>query len=110
MGSYRVQLIAKNDKGCVDTTTQNIFIPCGKRILANTFTPNGDGENDVFPFDKFAPCNVEKIEIFNRWGIKVWESKDPSVSWNPEGLPNGTYYYSVHFQGSIEGGYIEVVR
>jgi gliding motility-associated-like protein len=110
MGSYRVQLIAKNDKGCVDTMTQNIFIPCGNRITANAFTPNGDGDNDVFPFDKFAPCNVDKIEIFNRWGVKVWESKNPSVSWDAEGLPNGTYYYSVHFQGSSEGGYIEVVR
>ena len=98
---------------------------CPNYFLPNTFTPNGDGHNDLFipyPF-----CFIENIElsIFNRWGQLVYETRDPNINWsgaNLKGkdLPVGTYYYTCkvfeqRVTGTVEGaellnGYIDLVR
>lgn len=68
-----------------------VFVP-------NAFTPNGDGMNDEFrPFVSFFPSTYHLI-IYNRAGIKVFESKNPKESWNGhikgKGMaPGGTYIY-----------------
>lgn len=55
----------------------DIFVP-------NTFTPNGDGNNDVLFVRGRA---VERLEfmIFDRWGEKVFETTDQGTGWD------GTY-------------------
>lgn len=48
-GSYRSQLVVKNEQGCYDTATQNIILDKDYNLLAPTaFTPNDDGHNDDF--------------------------------------------------------------
>lgn len=82
---------------------------CPSYNLPNTFTPNGDGQNDLFipyPF-----CFIESVEfqVFNRWGQKVFETNDPNLQWdgkNPNGevLPSGTYYYTCQvFERRVDG-------
>ncbi len=68
----------------------NVFIP-------NVFTPNGDGQNDVFSV-KSEGLNTENMMIFNRWGEKVYEWNVVGGSW--DGTKNGktecaqgVYYY-----------------
>jgi gliding motility-associated-like protein len=52
----------------------------------NAFTPNGDGNNDVFQlFGNLAGIKKFNIKIFDRWGELVYESDEPSFSWD------GTY-------------------
>lgn len=78
-------------------TNENIFIP-------NTFTPNGDGKNDVFFVRGKALTMVKSFKIFNRWGQIVYQKmnipvNDASVGWN--GTFNGklaspdVYIYTV---------------
>jgi len=96
-GDYVVTLIASNG-GCRDSVsdtvfvTQNIFIP-------NVFTPNGDGVNDVFHVT-IGGMQSYYIEIFNRWGEKLFEADSPQIDW--DGRSNGgvaesagTYYYEI---------------
>ena len=68
------------------------------------FSPNGDGEHDIF----FISC-VEKypnnyLQVFNRWGTKVFDMKGYNNTWDGSStgirtmgakrkLPIGTYYY-----------------
>ena len=64
-------------------TGQNFFIP-------NTFSPNGDGSNDVFYLRGTGLFRVRTLRIFNRWGQVVFEKReipvnDPSYGWD------GTY-------------------
>jgi gliding motility-associated-like protein len=61
----------------------NIFIP-------NTFSPNGDGANDVFYPRGTGLFNIKTLRIFNRWGEVVFEkggfaANDVSAGWD------GTY-------------------
>ncbi|MBK8227108.1 MAG: gliding motility-associated C-terminal domain-containing protein [Flavobacteriales bacterium] len=54
----------------------DIFVP-------NTFTPNGDGANDVL-FVRGRHIERMEFKVFDRWGEKVFESTDPSFGWNGE--------------------------
>jgi gliding motility-associated-like protein len=63
------------DEVCVEVTTDyNIYIP-------NVFTPNGDGNNDVF---LVYGTGITKLEmtIFDRWGEKLFNSKDQLQGWD----------------------------
>ncbi len=67
--------------------------------LPNLFTPNGDGKNDTFsPLTCNAFIKIISIEIYNRYGTKVYESSGDTLNWDGKStsgaeLPSGTYYY-----------------
>ncbi|MCX6180735.1 MAG: gliding motility-associated C-terminal domain-containing protein [Bacteroidetes bacterium] len=81
-----VTLIAKNSV-CADTTIKNIYIKDVFTLFtANAFTPNGDGNNDVFyPQGKNHICDVcsnYEFLIFDRWGEVIYKSSAPYEGWN----------------------------
>ena len=65
-------------------------------------SPNGDGVNDCLILDHLEDRrDITRAEIFNRYGVKVWELKDYVDQWcgtDQDGqlLPVGTYYYNVY--------------
>ncbi|RYU91042.1 gliding motility-associated C-terminal domain-containing protein, partial [Emticicia agri] len=73
---------------------------CATVLLPNVFTPNGDGKNDTFtPMTCSAFIQNIDIEIYNRYGLKVYQSGSSNIlSWDGRSssgveLPSGTYYY-----------------
>jgi gliding motility-associated-like protein len=55
----------KTDNISIEGCPPNYYIP-------NTFTPNGDGYNDIFTvFASDAIVNIKKMQIFDRWGEEV---------------------------------------
>ena len=77
---------------------------CPYYVLPNTFTPNGDGHNDLFtpfPYPRF----ITKIDmkIFNRWGDLVFETNNPDINWDGNdqktGKPcaEGVYLYAGYY-------------
>lgn len=98
---------------------------CPVYELPNTFTPNGDGQNDLFV--PYPYCFVEEVDfqVVNRWGEVVFQTSDPDLNWDGrnsrgEDLPAGVYYYTCKtFERRVAGilpgdkilkGYIELVR
>ncbi|MEM1320595.1 MAG: gliding motility-associated C-terminal domain-containing protein [Bacteroidota bacterium] len=71
-----------------------IFVP-------NAFTPNGDDRNDVLKVEGF---NIDELYfvIYNRWGEKVFETKDKSVGW--DGTFNGK-----NLSSDVFGYYLEAL-
>jgi gliding motility-associated-like protein len=76
--------------------------PCDLAI-PNAFTPDGDGINDVFKLLQ-SECSAIKeysFSIFNRWGVKVYQTSDADEGWNGlfkgEPAPTDTYIYSINF-------------
>ncbi|MDX2302506.1 MAG: gliding motility-associated C-terminal domain-containing protein [Microscillaceae bacterium] len=94
--------------------------------LPNVFTPNGDGINDLFrPCP--SPLSVEsvEIEIFNRWGNKVFSLNDNiDLNWDGtskdgKALSTGVYFYNAKVKFfSIDPntalqeirGWVEIIR
>ena len=96
----------------------NLVLPCNI-VVYNSVTPNGDGKNDFFLIDlsNSNQCaNNLKVQVFNRWGVKVYETTNYGVNGNvfdgfssgrltlknSEKLPFGTYYYILEYQYGLE--------
>ena len=98
-GTYTVTLIVTNSAGCVDSA-QSIITVLEGILIPNVFSPNGDGTNDEFYIPN-SGLKEYKIEIWDRWGVKVFESDAPAIHWDGRstaGMPcvDGTYYYVLH--------------
>jgi len=67
--------------------------------IPNAFSPNGDGINDVWEITGLSSYATATLQVFNRWGQKVFESTGYTRPWdgrlNGRPLPVGTYYYVV---------------
>jgi gliding motility-associated-like protein len=96
---------ATNADGCVDRAEVVVIVirpKCNEDdiFMPNIFSPNNDGENDIL---SIRSNFLEKVElyIYNRWGQKVFETKDINHWW--DGKFNGTdlapdvygYYFKV---------------
>lgn len=88
--TYTVAVTDSN--GCANTAEIKVIVVCqGATVfLPNTFSPNGDGANDVFYVRGIGLDRVKSLRVFNRWGEVVFEQRDfpsnnPAYGWN------GTY-------------------
>jgi gliding motility-associated-like protein len=117
-GTLTVSLIANRGTDCTDTSTININlidVEPDKRIVPNTFTPNGDNKNDVFKVSGGnVGCAITKMSIYNRWGKLLHEIKDVEV-WEWDGrigseiVPPGVYFYSIIGEGFEDVGMVNVI-
>lgn len=84
--------IAYNDFGCSDSDQVTIFVICKESqvFMPNSFTPNGDGQNDRFyPRGKGIQI-INSFRIYNRWGELIFERKNLDVN-NINSGWDGTY-------------------
>ncbi|MFK7757971.1 MAG: gliding motility-associated C-terminal domain-containing protein [Flavobacteriales bacterium] len=93
-----------DELGC--TFTEELFIEptIGCFYVSNALTPNGDGANDEWILGGFEFFPENKIEVFNRWGQKVFESIGDYSPWdgkfNSNRLPVADYYYVITYDPS----------
>jgi gliding motility-associated-like protein len=78
----------------------------------NTFTPNGDGLNELFKVYGEGIVGYQ-LQIFDRWGSLVFESPDLNDTWNGS-HQNGGYYcdsglYAIRIELEYEGLKVETV-
>ncbi|MFN6037142.1 MAG: gliding motility-associated C-terminal domain-containing protein [Bacteroidota bacterium] len=107
-------------------------------VTTNIFTPNNDGKNDLFhpyyneviniltggllqQYIDYASAEYS-IEIYNRWGQKVFESSDYSKQWNGKNSNNvdcddGTYFWITNYKSrcgdgqiTTQKGYVQLIR
>ena len=73
-----------NEFGCADTAEKMIRINADYIMyIPNTFTPNGDGLNDIFiPKGYGIDVTNYKFWIFDRWGDLIFQSSNPSIGWD----------------------------
>jgi len=118
--SFTTILNAYSTNGCLDTASFNIsslsFEEQFNLTPPSVLTPNRDGHNDEFKLDlpeAISACT--NIEIFNRWGMKMFESKGQNIGWDGrttagEEVPDGTYFYIVDVKGIVKKGSITLMR
>ncbi len=109
-GSYAITLVVTSANGCVDSTTVIYVIRPADITVPNVFTPNGDGRNDGFVIE-----NIEffgnTLNIFNRWGMAVYEATNYRNQWRGTDLPDGTYFYTLVLEDGREfTGHVTLLR
>ena len=101
--TYTVMLIATAGP-CKDTAYATIVVDDDLGMeIPNVFTPNGDGTNDVFYIKSTGVKDME-LEIFNRWGQKLYTFAGSKASWDGmsgqgQVVPDGTYFFFVRATG-----------
>jgi gliding motility-associated-like protein len=78
--------------GCLSGTTSiNVQVQtCHRIYIPNSFSPNGDGVNDVFGLHGVGIYDP-RLVVYNRWGNPVFETTDTIEVWTGD---NGSGYYS----------------
>ncbi|WP_316633127.1 gliding motility-associated C-terminal domain-containing protein [uncultured Flavobacterium sp.] len=102
-------------------------LACETILVHNAFSPNGDSINDRFVIDGIDDTTCypsNDIEIYNRWGILVFETKNYNNTTNAfdgisrgrttisqsAGLPSGTYFYILNYTSVDGNGAIQTNR
>lgn len=83
--------IYKNDRSCA------VFVP-------TAFTPNGDGQNDVFRAKVHDDVHDYRLDVFTRWGQTVFSTNNPEAFWDGgfrgSPLPAATYIWILLYTDS----------
>lgn len=102
-GQYQVMLVS-SDGNCVDTSYQTITVILSSYLnVYNVITPNDDNINDEWYVEHESIIEYN-VEIFDRWGVKVFESNDVNSRWdgtNQGGgkVSDGQYMYIIVAKG-----------
>lgn len=97
--------------GC--TVTKKVEIEVETRVtVPNVFTPNGDGTNDTWIIKGLEDYPGCKLQVFNRYGQPVFQSKGYGTPWNGNALPVGAYYYILDRNGKLPllSGAVTIIR
>ena len=100
VGVYYPSLEVTNEFGCSDVYTKEITIESDYTLwIPNTFTPNGDGLDEIF-----APKGIGVVAfnmiVYTRWGEEVFYSYEINNGWDGklgdlEMAPTGIYTYRI---------------
>ena len=95
--------------GCEgDTSYHEVIIqdcPYLQLFIPNSFTPNGDNNNETFYVHGADKEEIKSLVIYNRWGERVYETFN-NTPWDGKNCQIGVYSYSVrthnqHFVGNV---------
>lgn len=97
--TYRIKAI-ENGGSNISWSNELEFDIEHQVVIATAYTPNGDGVNDKWIIVDIERYPNAKVEIFNRWGAKIFSStngynNDWDGTFSGNHLPDGTYFYIV---------------
>ncbi len=111
--TYRVEVTDAEELTVADSV-QVVIIDCPDQELdiPNAFTPNGDGDNDLWEVGNLFTYERSTVEIYDRYGHRLFRAEEDGLAWDGryqgKELPVGTYYYvivlnegSTSYKGSV---------
>ncbi|MCB0429535.1 MAG: gliding motility-associated C-terminal domain-containing protein, partial [Flavobacteriales bacterium] len=109
LDSLVLTLTSSGANGCA-MASDSVVIKFIEVTIPNVFTPypESPGYNDVF-FIRGLPQGAS-LEVFNRWGIKVFQSDYYRNDWDAEGVKGDTYYYILTWGDKYWKGYVQVIK
>lgn len=98
--TYTLEITTAQGCKVTDEVVVNVLPYCVDPMEA--FTPNGDGINDQWLVTSGNCLRSARVEVFNRYGNKVFENDNYQNNWDGtykgDPLPDGTYYFVITYQ------------
>ena len=93
-----------SSQGCV--SSDSVLVSILPNIsFGNGISPNGDGVNDEWEIDFIEMFPENTVEVYNRWGELLFQSKGYTEKWDGtykgQPLPVGTYYYIINLNDPL---------
>jgi gliding motility-associated-like protein len=101
-GHYKIVLVSSN---ATCSYSDSLIVQINESLLQipNVFTPNGDGIHDEFRV-AFRSLKTFQMQVYNRWGNKVYESTNPQKGWDGyignKKAVSGAYFYVIKAEGT----------
>ncbi|RAJ77441.1 gliding motility-associated-like protein [Chitinophaga dinghuensis] len=112
-GEYTMTAIGKHNCTASDKMTVKVLKPVQP---PTAFSPNGDGINDTWVIKNLDDYPGATVEVFNRYGARVFRSQGYGTPWNGHSnggiLPVGTYYYVIKLKNGFPPltGYVTILK
>jgi gliding motility-associated-like protein len=112
-------VVGTSDYGCKDTADVTVNVKCDKSqvFIPNAFTPNGDGQNDVFYPRGVSISTIKSFRVYNRWGEVIFEKtginiNDENSGWDGSygGTPQPPAVYVYIIDAICESGQEMVLK
>lgn len=101
------------DMGPCPAQSDDVTITVEKECLfrmPNAFSPNGDGQNDVFKPARICGVSKYEMDIYNRWGVRIYSGNDPLTGWDgtlkSQQQPVASYIWIVTYTGTDQKVYM----
>ncbi len=118
--AVKTYTITASNSGGTATFDMDITIKGLDILVSEVITPNGDRINDTWIIKNIENYSNAVIQVFNRWGTKVFTAKNYQNDWNgyyknnSRPLPeSGSYYYQIDLEGDgiyKKHGWIYITR
>lgn len=114
-GTYTVcHVLDATVSSCLDTVCKTFEVVPFDILIPNVVTTNGDGQNEFLEFMYLEYYPNSRIEIYNRWGLKLYENDNYQNNWEGSKYSDGVYYYILYLnnQGNIKSipGFFHLLR
>jgi hypothetical protein len=107
-GRYQPSVRLRFNNGRCEAQAAAPAVVVEARRIPNIITPNGDPENEYF---RLGPGCLPRLQIFSRWGRRVFEASEYRDTWNAPNQPAGLYFYQLGYpDGTRTHGWLEVVK
>ncbi|RSK51070.1 DUF7948 domain-containing protein [Hymenobacter rigui] len=108
-GTYRPRVTTFFNTGrCSESATLATVEVLPQQLPPNIITPNHDDKNEFFVIRTACPG---QLQVFTRWGNKVFEAASYRNDWSGAGLPDGIYYYILRLpDGTPLKGWLTIQR
>ena len=94
-GNYEIKQWVSTQFGCLDSITKELYVNFAYHLyVPNAYTPNADALNDGFKPVALGLKSYE-LEIYNRWGEKIFVSSDLEPAWMGTDAETGYYFYQI---------------
>lgn len=105
-GYHSIRMIVTDKFLCTDTLETSVYVYRDFSLyMPNAFTPNGDGNNEIFlPVGQINSLEFYSLKIYDRWGSLLFESTDPQTGWNGKtsasdrNVEAGVYIYTLEYK------------
>jgi gliding motility-associated-like protein len=97
-GDITYTVTASTPTGCsASASIKIVAVTVSDMVVANAFTPNGDGHNDVLRVRLIGIKDFKYFRVFNRWGQQVFSTTNEGMGWDGtvggQVQPLGTYVW-----------------
>ena len=116
--SYTTTYMLKGTKNTCESIDYTTIYVKGSFKIPNTFSPNGDGKNDVWIIPNINDYPSNEMIIMNRFGQELYQSRPYTFTnawtgiFNNRELPEGVYFYILNLGGDfgVKKGTISIIR
>ena len=88
-----VKLKVQIGDNCFQIKTKEVNTQQCQVMMPNVISPSMDSSNEMFFIKNLDNYPINNFVVFNRWGIKIYETDNYTNNWSPQRIVSGTYYY-----------------